>query len=198
MIKSSVTGQALGFRKFVRLAEALISRRSATERSRRPARRGWLLAEESLESRVLLAASFGFDYTTVASNLHPTERFFGSTDPDNAPFTILRYGFGQVTSLVGLPTTSAGINAPGDLTFVFGSDDVSNPVEALSLSAFDNGLSDGTANETYTPDGVNDVPTLTVFNMGTAVATGSILKIALDIDTSGLQRHLPATPAAFS
>ena len=197
MIKSSVTGQALGFRKFVRLAEALISRRSATERSRRPARRGWLLAEESLESRVLLAASFGFDYTTVASNLHPTERFFGSTDPDNAPFTILRYGFGQVTSLVGLPTTSAGINAPGDLTFVFGSDDVNNPVEALSLSAFDNGLSDGTANETYTPDGVNDVPTLTVFNMGTAVATGSILKIALDIDTSGIATSPASNPSSF-
>ena len=155
------------------------------------------VSEISLESRTLLAAAIGFDYTTIASNLHPTVRIFGSTDPDNAPFTIIRYGFGQVTSLTGLPTTSAGIAQASDLTFSFGSNDVNNPVEVLTLSAFDDGLGDGIANQTYTPDGVNDVPTITIFNAGTPVVTGNLLKVALDVNTSGTTTSTASNPSSF-
>ena len=152
---------------------------------------------DTLEPRVLLAASLGFDYTTVASDLHPTERFYGDTDPENAPFTIIRYGFGEVTSLEGLPATAALTGVPGNLTFKFGSSDVNNPVEVLTLSTFDDGLTDGTANEIYTPDGVDDDPAITLYNNGTPIATGSLLRISLEIDTNGISTSTASSPSRF-
>ena len=53
-----------------------------------------------LETRALLAAGLGFDFTTIASDLSATDRFFGSASPADAPFTILRYGFGYLRSPV--------------------------------------------------------------------------------------------------
>jgi Ca2+-binding RTX toxin-like protein len=139
-------------------------------------------AEAALESRVLLAAQVGLDFTVIASDLSETERFFGSSDPAEAPFTALRYGAGTLTSLEGLPDLSAALGGnPSNLTFSFGTNETSNPVRVVSLSSFDDGVADGEANQFYTP-GPGDNPTLTVFNAGTPVATGRVEYISLATD----------------
>jgi len=146
----------------------------------RGARRRRLTApncSEGLESRQLLTASFGFNYETIASNLSSNLRFFGSPGgPGSAPFTIIRYGEGNVTSLTEL---GLGYLSPGDVTFKFGSDNASAPVEVATLSSFDNGLSDGLANQVYTPDG-NDKPKVTIYHKNVPVVEGRIEKIALE------------------
>jgi hypothetical protein len=153
----------------------------------------------ALESRVLLAASFGFNFTTIASNLStdPAQRFFGSPNASDSPFTIIRSGEGTVTTITGLPGTDGVTTAPGDLTFSFGSNDVSNPVEVVTLSSFDDGTGDGLANQVYTPDGVDDVPALTVFNSGVAVATGEVLKISLETTMASVVTSPASKPSQF-
>lgn len=49
----------------------------------------------------------------------------------------------------------------------------------ITLSGFDNGISDGLANQIYTPDEINDDPALTLFLNGQAVATGVLKKLSL-------------------
>jgi hypothetical protein len=136
-----------------------------------------------LESRALLAARLGFEITTIASDLSSTERFFGSPSPADAPFTILRYGFGTATSIQDLPDLQAAIGAPGNLTFSFGTSNISSPMEVVTLSSFDDGLADGLANQIYTPDG-NDNPAVTFFNAGIPVATGVLSKLSLQTTPS--------------
>jgi len=154
------------------------------------------VVDVALESRALLAAAFGFDFTTIASNLSANQRFFGSPNPNDAPFTIIRYGFGEVTSITGLPATNAAINAPGDLTFTFGSADVNNPVEVVTLSTFDDGVSDGLANQIYTPDG-NDNPTFTLKKSGVSIATGQLLQISLQTTMTGVVTSPSSAPSRF-
>ena len=139
------------------------------------------ISGECLESRQLLTASFGFDYGTIASDLSPTLRFFGSPNASDAPFTILRYGEGQVTSLTNL---GVGYLMPADITFKFGSSNPTAPVQVVTLSSFDNGLGDGIANQVYTPDS-NDQPLLTIFKSGVPVAEGRVQQIALETSQLG-------------
>ncbi len=138
-------------------------------------------AVESLEVRQLLTASFGFDYGTIASDLSPSLRFFGSSNASDAPFTILRYGEGQVTSLNEL---GVGYLEPMDLTFQFGSNNPAAPVEAVTLAEFDNGLRDGIANQIYRPD-ANDRPEITIYNAGVAIAEGRVQEISLATTPQG-------------
>jgi hypothetical protein len=135
---------------------------------------------ESLESRQLMTAGFTFNYSTIASNLSPTQRFFGSPRPSDAPFTIIRYGEGRVT---GLTELGLGYLSPADLTFKFGSSNVSAPVEVATLSSFDNGLLDGIANQVYTPD-ANDRSTITLFHRNVPVVEGRIERISLETNPS--------------
>ncbi len=154
------------------------------------------VVDVALESRVLLAAAFGFDFTTIASDLSSTQRFFGSPNPDHAPFTIIRYGSGTVTSIIGLPATISAITAPGDLTFTFGSTDIASPVEVVTLSSFDDGLSDGLANQIYTPDG-NDNPSFTLKKSGVAIATGELLQISLETTIANVVTSPASAPSRF-
>ncbi|MFN8708198.1 MAG: hypothetical protein ACK50J_16090 [Planctomyces sp.] len=136
-----------------------------------------------LESRVMLAAQLGFDFTTIASDLSGTQRFFGSANPADAPFTVIRYGFGTATSIGDLPDLSAAIGAPGNLTFSFGTNNITSPTEVVTLSSFDDGLADGFANQLYTPDG-NEQPSVTFFRSGIPVATGLLSKLSLQTTPS--------------
>ncbi|MCP4785257.1 MAG: hypothetical protein GY903_25750 [Fuerstiella sp.] len=61
---------------------------------------------EVLEDRTLLAA-FGFNFDVIASDLHPSLRIFGRTDPSDAPYTQLRYGQGTLSSLTDFPNLDA-------------------------------------------------------------------------------------------
>lgn len=134
---------------------------------------------ESLEVRSLLTPTAIFDFTAIASDLSATERFFGSNNAAHAPYTVIRYGEGTITSLTELPNASSAQAISGPLTFRFGSNDANNPVEAVTLSAFDDGISDGLADEVYMPDGVNDNPAVTLFLNGQPVATGTLKKLSL-------------------
>ena len=69
-----------------------------------------------LEDRTLLAA-FGFDFDVIGSDLHQTLRAFGSSDPDDAPYTQLRYGQGTISSLTDFPNLAAASIQPSDITF---------------------------------------------------------------------------------
>lgn len=57
------------------------------------------VAAESLETRSLLTPTAFFDFTTIASNLSTTQRFFGSNNPAHAPYKVIRYGNGQLRPL---------------------------------------------------------------------------------------------------
>lgn len=127
----------------------------------------------------MLAAQIGFDFTSIASDLNPTLRYFGSPNPDNAPFDIIRFGEGTLTSIQELPALSSLVTNPGDFTFEFGSTNVANPVEVATLQTFDNGLTDGLANQVYVPD-INDDPTVTFRYEGVPVIVGRILEISLE------------------
>jgi hypothetical protein len=139
---------------------------------------------EVLEDRTLLAA-FGFDFDVIGSDLHQTLRAFGSSDPDDAPYTQLRYGQGTISSLTDFPNLAAASIQPSDITFQFGSDNAADNLVALSLddSSFDDGTSDGVVNQFYVPGAGTD-NSLTVFNDGVAVATGNLISIEVRTDTS--------------
>ncbi|MFN9969607.1 MAG: hypothetical protein ACK58T_06905, partial [Phycisphaerae bacterium] len=134
-----------------------------------------------LESRALLTPAFSFNYTTIASDLSPTLRFFGSPNATDAPFTVIRYGEGRVTQLTELGT---GYLTASNLTFRFGSNNPSAPVTVATLSEFDDGLADGIANQIFVPD-ANDVPRVQVLNSGVPIAEGRVQQIALAIVSSG-------------
>lgn len=155
--------------------------KSAVSAPRKRQRMRSAFAVESLEIRQLLTAAFGFEYGTIASDLSPTLRFFGSPNAGDAPFTIIRYGEGQVTSLNEL---GVGYLEAIDLTFEFGSSDPAAPVEAVTLAEFDNGLRDGIANQIYRPD-ANDQPKITVYNAGVAIAEGRVQEISLATTPDG-------------
>ena len=143
-------------------------------------RRGRRTVEtQVLESRCLLTPSAMFDLSIIASDLSTTQRFFGSNNPAHAPFNFIRYGEGVISALSELPNTAAAVSASGPLWFQFGSKQPDALVEAVTLSAFDNGISDGLANQIYTPDGVDDDPSGTLFLNTQPIATGSVQKLSL-------------------
>lgn len=154
---------------------------SPAKRNRRRSTADRSAACESLESRALLTPAFSFNYTTIASDLSPTLRFFGSPNATDAPFTVIRYGEGRVTQLTELGT---GYLTASNLTFRFGSNNPSAPVTVATLSEFDDGLADGIANQIFVPD-ANDVPRVQVLNSGVPIAEGRVQQIALAIVSSG-------------
>lgn len=145
---------------------------------------------EVLESRVVLTPGFGFNYTTIASNLSSTHRFFGSPNAEDAPFTVLRYGHGQMTSLTEI---GAGFLDAENITFEFGSNDTAEPVEALTLVSFDNGLTTGLSKQVYRPD-ADDVPTLTIYASGVPMVEGRVKEVALEMNAS---RVVSSTRSTF-
>lgn len=160
-------------------------------RKRTSARRRRIGQPESLESRELLTIGLNFEFTTIASDLSDTHRFFGSQDPSDAPFEIIRYGEGRLTSFENYELyekqtiwSNPLFLDPSLFTFQFGSMDASNPVEALTLTTFDDGVTDGFANQVYQPDG-NDVPTVQFFYDGTRLGDGSMLELSLQTAPDG-------------
>ncbi len=156
------------------------------KRSKPVARRHRPLAIETLEDRMLLAG-FTANWTTIASDLHPTLRLFGSSNPSHAPFRELNFVAGTVTKLTDLPNIAASVDKPQDLKFRAGSANPSisanTPVLKLDASKFDSGVGDGVANQTYLPKtGTNNA--VTVFNKGVAVAKGVIQRITINTNTS--------------
>lgn len=138
-------------------------------------------------------AGFSFDFAAVGSNLHPTLRYFGQTSLSAAPFQIIRYGTMTLSGITGFPQTLAAAgNNPENITMEFGSRNPAAPVEVVTLDTFDNGLSDGLGNQTYRANGQltpanaqTDIPTITIFNSGVAVAQAKFLELSLDVTTSG-------------
>ncbi|NQV25186.1 MAG: hypothetical protein HQ518_12550, partial [Rhodopirellula sp.] len=136
---------------------------------------------------------FAFGFEAIASDIHPTLRYFGSPNAGQAPFQIIRYGEIKLSSLTGLPATLAAAgNDPANIVIRVGSDDPTNPVEVISLDSFNDGLSSGTVNQTYRPNGSlapggtqTDVPTATVFVSGVAVAEGVFQELSLDGNMDG-------------
>jgi len=142
-------------------------------------------------------AGFSFDFGAVSSDLHPSLRYFGSSNSDHAPFQIIRYGRIVLTSLSGFAQSlaAAGHN-PENITIEFGSDNPANPVEVITLDSFDDGVADGIGNQNYrpngslTPDGTQaDDPTITVFNAGVAVASGVFEELNLQLDGTLTSLH---------
>lgn len=113
---------------------------------------------EILEQRALLTLTIHFDFNVIASDLSSDLRVFGSTDPADAPYEVIRYGQGTLTDLDGFVGGDILAN-PGDLTFSAGSMDVNAPVEVLRLDrdSFDDGTSDGVVNQNYIPGDDNVV-----------------------------------------
>lgn len=142
----------------------------------------------------MLTAAIQFDFTTIASDLHPTFRYFGSPVSSDAPFTILRYGQGTVTQIQDLPGLNALIADPGDITLEFGSADVNDVQEVVTLSDFDDGLTDGLANQIYTPDG-NDMPELIISHMGTPVIRAEVEVISLEITPENVVTSPASAPS---
>lgn len=113
--------------------------------------------------------------------------------PQLAPYQFIRFGEMRFSSLSEMPQTLAAAgNNPANLTIRFGSNNPAVPVEVISLSAFDNGVTDDVANETFVPNGGlapssarTDDPTITLFNGETPVARGVWQSLNLDIHRDG-------------
>ena len=178
----------------------LIQNKSLSSRRSSRVRRARNSGAESLESRLLLTPGFTFDITTITSDLHPTDRLYGSPDPNDAPSTIIRYGMGTLTSITELPAITDLDSTPGNFTFTFGVFDVDNPVEVLSLSTFNEGnffdQVNDPARQVFTDDGSNDDPTLTVFHNGIPVATGELVVVDLHITSDGVSNPTVTSQAS--
>lgn len=142
---------------------------------------GIIRSTERLEHRALLTMAVNFDFTVIASNLSPSLRLFGSTDPADAPFEVIRYGQGTVTGLVGFDG-GALLATPGDVTFQFGSMDTSNPVEAMKLQFFDDGVADGVADQRY---GGSEASTISFSYQGAKFAEATINSLSLRTSQAG-------------
>ena len=86
--------------------------------------------------------------------------------------------------MTSLNERGVGYLEPMDLTFTFGSNDQTDPVEAVTLAEFDNGLDDGIVNQIYRPD-ANDQPKMTIYNSGVAVVEGRVQEISLTMPQQG-------------
>ena len=139
------------------------------------------------------SAEFTFGFEAIASDIHPSLRYFGSADPNQAPFQIIRYGEITLSSLTGLPATLAAAgNNPSNITITVGSNNPSNIVEVISLDSFDDGSATNVVNQTYRPNGVmapdgtqTDVPTATIAISGVPVAQGTFEELSLDGNDEG-------------
>ncbi len=141
--------------------------------------RDQLVIDAGPSEEVVASPEFEFDFTVIASDLSPDLRLFGSPNPADAPFTILRYGRGTLSTASDLPLVGEAI-FQGGLDFTFGSDDPANPVEVATLSSFDDGVSDGVANQIYTPDG-DDESGVVVSIGGQPFASGELLEVRLEV-----------------
>ena len=153
------------------------SRRSTFRRLTTPA------AVELLEQKTLLTIGLDFDFTVIASDLSADLRLFGSTDPADAPFEVIRYGNGVVTGLEGFESERLLAN-PGDLTFEIGSMDVNSPEEIMRLDrdAFDDGTTTGTAVQNYERVG----GLISFFYQGTLFGRAEILELSLQVTPQGV------------
>ncbi|MCR9197109.1 MAG: hypothetical protein NXI04_00530 [Planctomycetaceae bacterium] len=159
---------------------ALTGTRRSRNRHHAPASVGLV---EQLEQKQLLTVGLDFDFTVIASDLSPDLRLFGSTDPADAPFEVIRYGSGVVTGLEGFESERL-LATPGDLTFEVGSMNVNSPVEVMTLdrATFDDGLTDGTARQNYTPVAAQ----ISFFYQGRLFGRASFLELSLEITPQGV------------
>lgn len=153
---------------------------------RRSNRQADIRAIDSLESRMVLSAAYGqFAFGVIASNPDSGQLIFGS-DP---AFTEINYGQVQFTALSGLPMTSATLADIGDLTLEFGSMNESDP-PVLTLTSFDDGLTDGTAKELYTHTGMGFEDRVVLKNNGVEVAEGGLSYVQVLTNTMGVSHAI--------
>lgn len=91
--------------------------------------------------------SADFDLAVIASNLHPTLRYFGIDEPGNAPYQDLNVGGGFVTDVNNMAVTSLSVNYVENLaTFaivggtgesLFDIDPISGELSVLDPTMFD-------------------------------------------------------------
>lgn len=138
---------------------------------------------DALESRFVLTTPFiQFEFGVIASNLDFGENtFFGSADPFDRPYSEINFGQVEFTTLSGVDFLSNGVASISDLQLSFGSmNDADPPV--LTLSSFDDGLSDGTANQVFTHSGGGNENEVLLLNNGTTVARGVLN--TLEVETT--------------
>jgi len=154
------------------------------------------------------AATVGFDWDLVASDLHPTLKYFPAATSANVfttgPFQNLHGGIGTATSIMGMPTLldSFGGNA-SNLTFEFGNFSLplpGSPTPAMPLEAesFVNGDSTGVAVQTYLPGAMpNFDNTLIVKNAGSPIAQGRVTRVVIETVIAGSPNPIPGSPGFF-
>lgn len=138
---------------------------------------------ELLERRALLTLTVNFDFEVIASDLSTDLRLFGSNDPADAPLEVIRYASGSITTVEGFP--AGDLLGPGDLTFEFGSNDVDNLVEGMRLDrdSFDDGATDGIANQNYLPTGDARID---FFHHGSFFAHAAFSELSLEVTPEGV------------
>jgi Ca2+-binding RTX toxin-like protein len=135
-----------------------------------------------LESRLVLTTPFvQFSFDTIASNPNPgLGTIFNTGSPSDVPFTEINFGQVFVNTLSGVEGFLNAASVPTDLDLVWGSTNPSDP-PVLSLSSFDDGTSDGVANQIFTDQpGGNDRVVLN--NAGVPAAEGFL--VSVDIRTT--------------
>lgn len=149
-------------------------------------------AAEILEDRSLLTPGFSFDFTSYAGSLDTSKFIFAQPTTDASPSTIIYFGEATLTSLTDLPNTLAAVNGdPSRLRLEFGTADVSNFIEVLSLAEFDDGTTDGEANQKFVENGALEVggqkvddPQFRLFNGDELVATGRLVEVNIETNQS--------------
>lgn len=137
---------------------------------------------EMLDSRKLLSAAATFAIQAVVSNPDPTQHLFNIPGNSTSPFTLLRGGTGTMESINGFPIAYAlAGGVPSNFTFSFGASSPSD-APALTLTAFDDGLSDGIGKQVFT-NVTGDVNTVTVYLSGKAVASGKLDSLTILTNT---------------
>lgn len=149
-----------------------------------------LVIDASTIPDVIASPAFEFDFTVIASDLSPDLRLFGSQDPADAPFTVLRYGEGTIELATDLSVLDSMIWEPNLLWFEFGGYDPEAPGRAATLVEFDDGTDDLIARQVYRPNGSDDDPTVDIYFNEHRFATGELVEVSLEIQ--------PGNPPATS
>ena len=141
---------------------------------------------DRLEVRTLLTGNpfIQFDFAVIASN--PSDSLgtiFMSSNPADAPYTEINFGEVQFITLSGLPDASSAVSQASDLTLHFGStNSLADPV--LTLSDFDDGTTDGEANQIFTHQAFGSENRVELRNNGVPVAEGALLSVEIRTNPS--------------
>lgn len=155
------------------------------------------------------AASVGFDWDLVASDVHPTLKYFPSATSANVfgfgPFEFLQGALGTSNNIFGLPTVLASVRGnPSNLTFEFGNFTLPLPgpnttAMPLDEGSYEDGDATGTAVQIYLPGAMpNFDNTLFVKNAGTTVAQGRVTRVVIETIIAGPPSPFPVHQVSLS